>query len=585
MFLQDRKMDRQTFYGTSISSHRFLRDAAEFAEDTEGATDIAITGPPPGGDGSDIEQLDDDNLEENVMPKEIASEVDVFYEDHEELVENISRKSKRNKRDLPKWKHSHIDSQPDIFQDKQESAKQKLLEKCPDLAGASEWAVFEKVFQNMLTHLVCETNKYAKRDCNIPNFNLSCEEMYNFLGLLLLSGYNLRTSERDYWSKAPDLSCRAFAETMSRNRFQQIKHVIHAADNQSLSSEKMAKISPLYEMLNQSLLMFGVLHEYLSIDESMVPYFGRHSCKQFIRGKPIRFGFKCWVIASSSGMPYKVTIYQGKNGKHNKDVPLGTRVVMDCLEVCDKPTSHHIFFYNFFTSFDLISNLKSLGYRATGTVRENRTKGCPVKSVQEMKKNSRGSYDYRSDGEVEVVRWNDNAVVSFCSNATGIEPITQVKRWEKKKGTVMVSQPKVVAQYNSGMGGVDLMDRALADYRPAIKGKKWYWPLLVNVINIAVVYSWRVYQLCTNAQMTQKEFRRSLVAVMLKQSQPRPRAESLPGPSSPVPIEVRTDNRKHYPQSCPVRRCTVCKKNCRIQCSKCNKSMHLNNCFQIYHEK
>ena len=26
---------------------------------------------------------------------------------------------------------------------------------------------------------------------------------------------------------------------------------------------------------------------YFSIDESMVPYFGRHGCKQYIRGKPI----------------------------------------------------------------------------------------------------------------------------------------------------------------------------------------------------------------------------------------------------------------------------------------------------------
>ncbi|CAI6371246.1 unnamed protein product [Macrosiphum euphorbiae] len=33
--------------------------------------------------------------------------------------------------------------------------------------------------------------------------------------------------------------------------------------------------------------------QFHSIDESMVPYFGRHGCKQFIRGKPIRFGFKC----------------------------------------------------------------------------------------------------------------------------------------------------------------------------------------------------------------------------------------------------------------------------------------------------
>ena len=77
-----------------------------------------------------------------------------------------------------------------------------------------------------------------------------------------------------------------------------------------------------------------------------------------------------------------------------------------------------------------------------------------------------------------------------------------------------------------------------------------------------IVFSWRVYQLSTNAKTKQKDFQRSLVAVMLKQSKPRPKAESLSGPSFSVPADVRTDNRNHYPVSCPVRRYTACKKHC-----------------------
>ena len=102
----------------------------------------------------------------------------------------------------------------------------------------------------MLTHLAWKTNKYANRERNNPGFQISEAEMYNFLGLLLLSGYNIRTCERDYWSKSPDLACHAFAETMIRNRFQQIKSVLHVADNQTLASNKMAKVSPFYEILN-----------------------------------------------------------------------------------------------------------------------------------------------------------------------------------------------------------------------------------------------------------------------------------------------------------------------------------------------
>ena len=155
-------MDALAFYGQKISSHRFLRDAIEVAE-IIGDVDIVITGPPAGGDGSDVYQLDDDNLEDStMMPEEDAGEVDVMYE---ESVDNITCEmlQKKQKICLPKWKQCHISSQPDLNKDKRESAKQLLLERSPDLAGASEWTLFEKAFHDMLEHLVCETNRYADR--------------------------------------------------------------------------------------------------------------------------------------------------------------------------------------------------------------------------------------------------------------------------------------------------------------------------------------------------------------------------------------------------------------------------------------
>ena len=48
---------------------------------------------------------------------------------------------------------------------------------------------------------------------------------------------------------------------------------------------------------------YDVLHDLLSIDESMMPYYGSHSCKMFIKGKPIRFGYKLWCLCESDGYP------------------------------------------------------------------------------------------------------------------------------------------------------------------------------------------------------------------------------------------------------------------------------------------
>ena len=45
-----------------------------------------------------------------------------------------------------------------------------------------------------------------------------------------------------------------------------------------------------------------------------------------------------------------------------------------------------------------------------------------------MKKNERGSFDFRSDDNIEIVRWDDNSVVTIGSNAYGVQPIGCAKR-------------------------------------------------------------------------------------------------------------------------------------------------------------
>jgi len=98
--------------------------------------------------------------------------------------------------------------------------------------------------------------------------------------------------ERDYWSTSDDLGCAIVPKVMSRNRFQEIKKITHFADNSNLAESKVAKVQPLhvYDQLNSALLQHGFFSCVLSIDESMVPYYGHHGAKMFIRGKPIRSG-------------------------------------------------------------------------------------------------------------------------------------------------------------------------------------------------------------------------------------------------------------------------------------------------------
>ena len=131
----------------------------------------------------------------------------------------------------------------------------------------------------------------------------------------------------------------------------------------------------------------------------------------------------------------------------------------------------HVFFDNFFSSYELIHRFGEKGYKATGTIRSHRLSRCSLNFVDKMKKKERGSFQYKSDGKIEIVRWNDNNVVTFCSNAIGSEPVGQEKCWVKGKSGINVTEPAVVMHYNESMGGVDLVDRALSEMPPNLGGK------------------------------------------------------------------------------------------------------------------
>ncbi|KAF2895862.1 hypothetical protein ILUMI_10315, partial [Ignelater luminosus] len=53
---------------------------------------------------------------------------------------------------------------------------------------------------------------------------------------------------------------------------------------------------------------------FMDQDEAIVSYFGRHSCKHFIKGKPIRWGYKLWVGALQLGSIVSFSPYQGASG-------------------------------------------------------------------------------------------------------------------------------------------------------------------------------------------------------------------------------------------------------------------------------
>lgn len=262
---------------------------------------------------------------------------------------------------------------------------------------------FERFFDDeLLKHIVEHSNKYAVfRERNNPN--ITVDELRTFIGILIISGYTYHTSFRTMWSQGEDQRNVMVCDSMRRNRFEEIMHSLHFEDSnkggtrEKPNPDKMWKLRPITDHIKTNMLKYFHPEQNLSYDESMIAYFGRHGCKQYIKGKPLRFGYKVWSLCTPSGYMVNFEIYQGKNPRFNSGyeerfgkcaAPLINMIDDFTDEVKGLPFS--FYFDNLFTSFPLLIYLKSCGYNGTGTIRENRIpSSCPIEHKNNKKKAKR----------------------------------------------------------------------------------------------------------------------------------------------------------------------------------------------------
>ncbi|XP_050435502.1 piggyBac transposable element-derived protein 3-like [Adelges cooleyi] len=160
--------------------------------------------------------------------------------------------------------------------------------------------------------IITQSERYAFQK-NEPLFSLDKGKLKCFLAILILSGYNQLPSERHYWDSEKDMNHQLVSGAMRRDRFLEIKRFLHLNDNDDQDSDKLYKLRPLIQALKTRFLKFFVPSQNLSYDECMVKYFGKHSSKQCIRNKPIRFGYKVWCLNAVNGYLVNFDIYTGKN--------------------------------------------------------------------------------------------------------------------------------------------------------------------------------------------------------------------------------------------------------------------------------
>lgn len=452
---------------------------------------------------------------------------------------------------------------------------------------------FEKLFSEDIVSLVCQqSNLYAMQRNH--NLNLSNTEVKVYTAILMLTGYLTPKYMRMLWETQSDTHNSLVSSSMRRNRFFEIQQYLHLADNSKLDlNDKFCKIRGYLTLLSNN---FTSNYSYIgsshvSVDETMVPYYGKHSAKQHIHGKPLKFGYKLWSIATRLGYLISFEPYQGsKNAKlpFQEEYGLGAAVVLELVSRLPPESGpYNVYFDRFFSSLKLFHVLNEKNIGGTGTILDNRTGKCPLEETKRMHKKPRGTMSSLYKEDVAISKWNDNNIVTVISNCHGVQPVTKVDRIgtiDKKKTKIKVDCPNIIKQYNYFMGGVDRFDENLDSLRVAYRGRKWWFPLFVFGLDAACHNAWRLKRHTEpEIKMSYVEFRRSIVQNYCRNYGKAPERSYVVNHVPSKKQGSETTVSQHKAESCEKHMtCKHCKKRTRKICKQCNVPLHV-HCFFDFH--
>ena len=126
-------------------------------------------------------------------------------------------------------------------------------------------------------------------------------ELKAYISLTVHMGITPAPHNRLYWSKDLKFRNQGIADVMSRDRFDLIKKFLYfnTLNEGKKSNETLRKLKVIYDGVSKACINNFKGSVHLSVDESMIAFSGDHAGTIYLPRKPIKNGFKRYVLASS----------------------------------------------------------------------------------------------------------------------------------------------------------------------------------------------------------------------------------------------------------------------------------------------
>lgn len=358
---------------------------------------------------------------------------------------------------------------------------------------------FEQYVDDDFIKVIVEKTNQSSVLHNGRSLSLTKDELYVYIGITFIMASLNYPCIRMYWEKKWRVA--NIADHMSRTRFTQLRNSIKIVFDDGIpqyerEKDKLWKVRPLIEQIRRGCVR-QKKNKTLSVDEMIIPFTGACGIKQYCPGKPNPVGVKAFVLANSDGLVCDFHIYQGNTtyAEYNNSIfGAGEKAVLTLAD--GLVPGHTLYFDRYFTTEKLADELNRRGIGCTGTMMKNRIPRAArsvLKDDKLLKREGRGSSQVivRDDENLAITKWYDNKPVIMLSSVEAKDIIDYCQRWCKRdKKYVTVERPRVIREYNTNMGGVDLADRLLAVCPNRHRTKKWTQRFLSHMLDLAVSNSW-----------------------------------------------------------------------------------------------
>ena len=439
---------------------------------------------------------------------------------------------------------------------------------CSKSSVNSPGKAWKAIFTNsILDKIVSYTNEYGEAMAKHWMTKVTRSDLMDFISILFLSSIQKRKDKPSNWfSNNPIFESHAAKSITSGRKFLTMLRYLHCCSLESQPTgddyDPTYKVAELKDYLEKRFDRLFLPSQQLSLDETLIRSFGRMKFKVRIITKAARYGIKVYVITdAATSYVLRVLIYTGKYTYYESMDDSLKKTVQVVKSLCQPFANTHrtVYVDRFYTSVDLLKELRKMNLYVTGTVMKNRLPADIriAKISQEFKGMERGDFkrhhfkyknELGQDCYAGLVCWRDRDIVYCLTNDTNTMSTDHCHR-RSKDGIVQLTRPKVISKYNKYMGGVDVADMRRLHCNSTIMGQNRWWLKLffylldVGTSNALVLYNASIHD---SQKMNIVEFKAKLIETFVG------RKIGIGGPVAPVQVE-------HVPQRSSGRNnCAYC---------------------------